>query len=114
MTRHDQERRERSDPEDGRVIGLEGAFVEQLSDPRPAEDDLNDQAAAHQRGQLEPDQPDQRDDLISQRVEVDDAPSAHPYRAGMSHVVLRKPLPPPRSTTPTPDGPYNHMKDATL
>ena len=73
---------------DDRVVAVEDRVDERVADTRQAEDDLDDRRAAHQDPHLEPDDGDDRDQGVPERVPRDHDLALHPFRARRAHVVL--------------------------
>src|SRR5260370_23120503 len=77
VSRDDEQRGKERHAHHGRVVVLERSLERELADAGPPENYLDDKAAAHQAGQLEADQRDERDERVAQSVQVDDPSLAH-------------------------------------
>ncbi len=73
---------------DHRDVLVEDRLDRQPAEPGPVEDRLGEHDAAHQPGEVEPEQRDQRDERVAQRVLAVDAHRRQPLGARRADVVL--------------------------
>src|SRR5262249_31290736 len=86
---HDEERRVHHRGEDHRQVEVLQRLVGEQTDAGKAEDDLGEQrAAADERGEVEPEEADERDERRPQHVPDEHAPLGQPLRARGAYVVL--------------------------
>ena len=88
LTRDDDRRDQQDAALHDRIVARLHAVDQPVADARPRKDRLGEDGAGQQQSDLQPDDGDDRDQRIAQRVHDDDAPARQPLGARGAHVVL--------------------------